>query len=56
MSCMNVQCNILIYVALYQSIYLPIISSIGLNSIGDRGAEHVARALEENKSESVKEI
>ena len=29
---------------------------IGLNHIGDRGAELIVKALEENKSESVKEI
>ena len=30
--------------------------SIGLNCIGDAGAEYIAQALRENKSESVKEI
>ena len=32
------------------------IGSIGLNPIGDTGAECLAQALKENESESVKEI
>ena len=32
------------------------VCSIGLNPIGDTGAKYIALAVEQNKSESVKEI